>query len=163
MIPSCRRKALYTLLAAYITSLAAFYIYNAIGLAAPSYRIRAYTVDPRDLLRGNYATLRYEISEMPETFRHLFSAGDKLYVILKQDAEGFWVTHHISAQPPSPSPYAPYIRGWYSGFDIKFDMEKYFIPEDSRALPYELIAEIAIDSKGQGRIKRIFPKNSHPQ
>lgn len=69
--------------------------------------LRTAPIDPRDLFRGNYVRLNYEISNIPA---HRLPSGDtsdlakgrKVYVILKENSNGLYELDHVSLdQPPS--------------------------------------------------------------
>lgn len=87
-----------------------------IGAATPFWtgkevRIKTIPVDPRSMFRGNYARLRYEISEIeikhfpqPEILRD----GERVYIRLKTDSNQRYVFAGASLTPPEEG---VFIRG----------------------------------------------------
>lgn len=133
-------------------------------------------VDPRDLLRGDYVRLGYEISSIPvrliadaPTEGYASHAGPIL-VRLKQGPDGYW--HPISAwlgKPPQPAAAGEAdIAGRIdSGWDLAtnpeatvfpdYGIERFYLPEgeglaierDMRVRPFAIRAAIAGDGTAQ--------------
>lgn len=69
-------------------------------------RLRVQPVDPRDLFRGNYARLDYDLSPLPmELGEAFFERGDVVYVQLTEAGEDGWRAASIHAQPPAEKPF----------------------------------------------------------
>lgn len=64
-----RARLLYLLLGLQVFGLVLLYGYQLSGLGYPVYMLRTMPVDPRDLLRGDYIILGYEISRLPEQYK----------------------------------------------------------------------------------------------
>jgi uncharacterized membrane-anchored protein len=95
-------------------------------------------IDPRDLLRGHYVTLRLVISDLPSTL-----PGDRplpqspVWVRLAPGPDGLWQATALAATDPD----GVAIRGTYLGdygqtHSLYFDIARYYAPKD-RALALE--------------------------
>lgn len=133
-------------------------------------------VDPRDLFRGDYVVLRYEISRVA-TYDY-FSAGDTAYVSLTQQGE-VWTA--VAASRRRPSKDALFLRGrviqFVSGeprqgpsrqgqpsgpqIEVEYGIESYFVPEGTGRDIEEAIqkaggkvrAKVVVDGFGNGVVK----------
>ena len=69
-------------------------------------RLRVQPVDPRDLFRGNYARLDYDLSPLPmELGEGFFERGDVVYVQLTEAGEDGWRAASIHSRPPAEKPF----------------------------------------------------------
>lgn len=129
--------------------------------------LRVVPVDPRDLLRGDYVILSYEISRVPPGgIPGLVESGPlgpsqdaTVYVTLVPEPDG----QHYRGGPVGLTPPAgsqKYIRGTVRDrFRIEFGIESYFVQE-GRGKPYEdairnrgLSARIALAPDGQAALR----------
>lgn len=124
--------------------------------------LRVVPVDPRDLFRGDYVTLSYDVSRMPVAGALSGASGQTVYVTLAPEDDGL---HYrgvsASVAPPTPGQGAVlYLRGTLSEPGrITFGIESYFVPE-GQGKPYEdaarshrLSAEVVVASDGQAALK----------
>ena len=90
-------------------------------------------VDPRDVFRGDYVVLRYEISTVSAC---CFDVGDAVYVSLERQGD-VWQATDVGDTPPAADA-GPYIRGRVTRADraqgrpsleIEYGIESYFVPE----------------------------------
>jgi uncharacterized membrane-anchored protein len=131
-------------------------------------------VDPYDFLRGYYQTLRYTISRVEKlqalpgwetvltrqsTGEETLLEGTRFYVILQAP-----VTPQSNARPPQPwipigvsrdrptdlSSDRVALEGIYDGGWVKYDLERYYLPEDQRFEINDRIREIQ-EQPGQER------------
>ena len=123
-------------------------------------------VDPRDLFRGDYVVLRYDISNLnPQgvTFeRNDFKSGDKVYVGL-DIKEKYAVATGVYSQPLSNG---LFIKGTLkdvsgSRFNVEYGIESYFVPEGKgrdieRQLGRNVDVRVAIDKSGNSVIKALL-------
>ncbi|NBB47313.1 hypothetical protein GVN24_03410 [Rhizobium sp. CRIBSB] len=116
-------------------------------------------VDPRDLLRGDYVVLTYEVSRISKT---LISGtkpehGDeaRLHVRLKPGADGFWTVSQASFDPLLAEegsvvlltqPMKIYNWEWESAgnLTVSYGIERYYVPE-GEGKPIE-------DGRNDGRV-----------
>ncbi len=145
-------------------------------------------VDPRDLLRGDYVRLAYNISSLPrELFGDTLQDADPgeftVYVRLASDADGIW--QPVAARygsPPEAAPEARHIdiRGTadYSPaadmetISVDYGIERFYLPEGEGREIEEGIRErrfrmlVAVARDGTAQIKAFYdgdtPIHSEP-
>jgi GDYXXLXY protein len=136
-------------------------------------------VDPRDLLRGDYVQLRYQISNLrlgalagtPSAGKHT-----PIFVTLAPNPEGFYAAVSAHLQPVPLADREVLIRGRVtSGFncggdvstfcptaDVAYGIERYFVPEgEGRAIESarnqgKVSVVAAVTSDGRAAIKRLL-------
>jgi uncharacterized membrane-anchored protein len=142
--------------------------------------LRVEPVDPRDLLRGDYVRLGYEISNVP-TNRitnigpDQFATRDSsLCVRVKKGDDGYW--HLVSATFDGPHSAAPGadeadIKGHVSegrslgatgSIDVHYGIDRFYLPEgdglelqqDMRVRPFGV--RVALGSDGTPQIKTLL-------
>lgn len=103
--------------------------------------LRVVPVDPRDLFRGNYARLNYQVSSLPASLlpdNETLREGQRVYVTLTPGDDGFWQASALSAERPAQG---TVLRGrvqWVSGeqYALRFGIEAWFAPKE-KALALE--------------------------
>lgn len=139
--PSVRLAAVVVLQALILLSVIAFKQYTI--WTGETVLLRTLPVDPRDPLRGDYAVVRYEISQID--LRDL--AGDEyvdgdVYVELQEGDDGYWQAVAIHEDRERSYGGTVLIKGeiagasylrTYSIYDIEYGIEQVFIPEGSGA------------------------------
>lgn len=140
--------------------------------------LRIMPVDPRDMLRGDYVTFQYEISNLDSYFsgRQQIRNGDTVYVILKQSGKYYFAQN---VQKTKPTDGGIFIKGTVSsgGVDaqsgvfqnqnfgnsslhIVYGIEDYFIPEGKgQGFSFwdkEAIAGVVIDENGNAVLKQLY-------
>ncbi|MGX4801487.1 GDYXXLXY domain-containing protein [Bradyrhizobium guangdongense] len=134
-------------------------------------------VDPRDLLRGDYVVLRYDISELPAGALAGQPAAERnpiVFVKLAPDASGLYQAVSVHAAPVPVNASEILIRGrvtYSCGSDsrifcdrltIKYGLESYFVPEgEGRKLEQarnarKLRIVAAVLPSGRAAIKRLL-------
>ncbi len=161
------RKALYALLLAQLLALTGLYAYHAVGLGYPVYRLRTVPVDPRDLLRGDYVILRYEISRLPEALKQE-PLPAAVWVRLKPDGQA-WGIESVKSYRQSEFDDErrnwPVLRARREGSELIYDLERFYVPEGAgRNAPPggKLMVEIAVRPNGGAQIKRLLDENGNP-
>lgn len=103
-------------------------------------------VDPRDLLRGDYVRLGYEISSIPANLVTNLPANDAalsegpIFVRIGKDADGYWRARSATLGAPATTPATGEldIRGtasalWRADPDarifVTYGIERYYVPE----------------------------------
>ncbi len=123
-------------------------------------------VDPRDILRGDYVRLEYEIEDIPDGMmpEEPATEGDgrrsEVYVSLRLDGGGVAHVAGVLPEPPASGIYlkAKY-RNWWSG-DIDYNLGVYYVPEGTgRALEEAIddgsvLADVRV-LRGRGVIKKL--------
>lgn len=136
-------------------------------------RISTVPVDPRSMFRGNYAQLRYEISEVAETefsdsdpYMKQLRNGEVVYVSLQPGPDGLYQFTGASLEKPATG---VFLRGrvasryYSSDVRIKYGIEAFFAPkEKALALEDELrdggIAVLMVSDSGKARLKEVVPE-----
>lgn len=123
-------------------------------------------VDPRDLFRGDYVILRYEISTLSKNLYMdpmEISEGQTVFVQLAEK-DGYHIARRINRIEPE---YGIYLRGKIkritsSNMRIEYGIESYFVPEGTgRDLEREMrggAVKVAIDRKGNAVIKELIAR-----
>lgn len=138
--------------------------------------LRIAPVDPRDVLRGDYVTFQYYISNTDSYYANSqqIQNGDKVYVILRPSGK-YWDFGGVQKNKPQDS--SLFIKGvvesggvgnqndfsQYRGnsrLHIVYGIEQYFIPE-GRGQNFnfgnrEAAARVAIDGEGRAAIQKIY-------
>lgn len=135
-------------------------------------------VDPRDLLRGDYATFQYDISNLDPYYAsgQQIRNGDTVYIVLRQNGK-YWVTQNVQKNQPTGSelfikgkvesggienqadPFS-YQRFRGSRLHVVYGIEQYFIPEGKGQnfsfWNKEAAARVALDDNGNAVLKQIY-------
>jgi uncharacterized membrane-anchored protein len=133
--------------------------------------------DPRDPLRGDYMTFRYDISSYSgviETDTDI-KVGDVLYLTLVATGDGTWGGRALSSRRPDKGVY--FIRGTVRNIgsqtsqaegqlmkmpmvSLSFGVEDYFIPEgkghDFPQGAQDMNAQVFINNSGVAVIKQLY-------
>ncbi|MGF7160630.1 putative membrane-anchored protein [Rhodoligotrophos appendicifer] len=139
-------------------------------------RLAVRPVDPRDLLRGDYVVLSYDISQLDAAKlggADDFEAGSTVYVSLRSDGE-VWQASAMNSERTDDGAGAV-LRGTIDGkisppgcsdpckaYRVTYGLEQFFVPEgkgrDLEQLrnDQKLAVDIAIDPDGRGAIKRLL-------
>src|SRR4051812_4893899 len=125
-------------------------------LGSPTVLLRVVPVDPRDLMRGQYVTLGYDISRSPRAFE----PGTTVYAVLVPEADG---RHYRGGAILAARPGAGrFIRGTSVGGNrIRYGIESYFVQEgrgkeyEAAVLRHRLSAEVALAADGTPALRRL--------
>lgn len=122
-------------------------------------KIKTMPVDPRDVFRGDYVVLNYEINEIPiDKVPEIFKHEDKwqeqhrrpLYVIMKKDGD-YYVVDHAAFEKPKAGIYLKAYFQWVvwpqtavyqgeqniTGIRVSYNLDQYFLPENTgKSLEY---------------------------
>lgn len=133
-------------------------------------------VDPRDLLRGDYVVLRYDISQLPAGTLAGKPAAERnpvVFVKLAPNANGLYEAVSVSAEPVPVTAPEILIRGRVSyscgsgrtfcdRLTIKYGLESYFVPEgegkklEQARNQQKLRVVAAVLPSGRAAIKRLL-------
>ena len=126
-------------------------------LGAPTVLLRVVPVDPRDLMRGDYVILGYEIGrDVPSSFE----PGETVYVELLPEADG---RHYRGGDTLRDRPSSGrFIRGTVDGSRrVVFGIVSYFVQEgkgkeyERAILDRRLSARVAIADDGQAALRAL--------
>lgn len=119
--------------------------------------------DPRDLLRGDYINLTYDINTIPkERFRR--TSDSYVYVLLKTDENN--VAHYSSYTYKKPKS-GLFIKGkttgnfWNDKMGVKYGIESYFIKQKTgyeieKRLARGGLARVRINKSGRAKIVELL-------
>ena len=132
-------------------------------------------LDPRDIFRGDYVRLGYDISNLTKSQLAAlnvddFSQGSAAYVTLKPNPDGGWVVAAISAEQPAATPADVVLKGrvdriWRASaltnnmITMRYGIETYFVPEgtgralESKVQEHKIDAIVAVGPDGSAVLK----------
>ncbi|AWL92923.1 putative membrane-anchored protein [Bradyrhizobium ottawaense] len=134
-------------------------------------------VDPRDLLRGDYVVLRYDISQLPAgalAGKTADARNPVVFVKLAPNADGVYAAVSVHAEPVPVTAPEVLIRGRVSHscgsnvrtfcdrLTIKYGLESYFVPEgeggklEQARNQQKLRIVAAVLPSGRAAIKRLL-------
>jgi uncharacterized membrane-anchored protein len=132
-------------------------------------RLPVRPVDPRDLLRGEYVTLDYDLATLKASDLARLdpvAAGEPVYVALERAGET-WRATAATARPPGEGLYlkgrVASARGEGTGRTLRvaYNLEKFFMPE-GRAIEVERLrnarrieVDVAVAAGGRATLKRL--------
>ncbi|MFZ2193598.1 MAG: GDYXXLXY domain-containing protein [Candidatus Moraniibacteriota bacterium] len=122
-------------------------------------------VDPRDLFRGDYVILSYEISTIKEDGFSVsvsdFKVGDEIYVSLSVNAEK--IGYLLDTQKEKPKK-GTFIKGTVkdihsNSLTVEYGIESYFVPEgkgrEIERNRKEMYSKVMIDKFGNAVLKAL--------
>lgn len=126
-------------------------------------------VDPRDLFRGDYVRLSYEISTIDLNnvpYDSGFSTGNTIYATLSKK-EKFWTVDSVSHSMPHLAEKQVCMRGSVTSSSqnrvwVEWGIESYFVPEgEGREIERERNAGntsviVSVDSTGSSVLKELL-------
>jgi uncharacterized membrane-anchored protein len=134
-------------------------------------------LDPRDMLRGNYVTLGYDISSLTKSGTESdpdflgFTKGGDVFVTLSPKPEGGWAETHVGDVYPSKvAPGDVVLKGrvqstWTpqgnagTTVNVRYGIEQYFIPEgtgpelEAKVRDHKIEAIVAVGADGTAVLK----------
>jgi len=144
-------------------------------------RLRTVPVDPRDLFRGDYVILAYPISTVEAAGQPGFQRGERVYVSLGRDEQGFAKATGVTRDWPKAGDGIVVIAGRVTAnsacatnangdvdcsgrrnrLRIAYGLESYFVPQgEGKAIETTDKARIevvaAVSSSGEAAIKRLL-------
>jgi uncharacterized membrane-anchored protein len=126
---------------------------------APVVRLKTVPVDPRDLLRGDYMILRYEISAAPLPANDApgRSPRGEFWVVL-EPRDGYHVAAGTSWTPPAVQPGRYAVKGWRGERGgVDYGIETYYVPEGKGTPRFKTIeVEATVGPTHRLQIKRVL-------
>jgi len=124
---------LWVVVAAQITFLLSWAGYHeVVRHIAPTVRLKTMPVDPRDILRGDYMTLNYEISSPGPAVRTIGDVDGDVYVVLKRDGAHHVVEEILAEEPAADDPRLwvhAQVWGAEGNPRLNYGIERFFVPE----------------------------------
>lgn len=145
------RFALYLLLGLQVAGLSLTYHHLA-AEKGPRYRLRVHTADPRDLLRGDYVILQPDIATLPE--KMATPPAGEVFVRLQEESDEWRIAEVVQTRG---SRAGPWVRARWDGAQLRYGIEKYFVPEGRGVLPNDdLVLEISLDRADRAQSRQLF-------
>jgi uncharacterized membrane-anchored protein len=127
-------------------------------------------VDPRDLFRGEYVRLGYEISNVPAMLLSgpAPAANAAFYVTIQKNPQGGWTPVKVTATMPNETdPDRVVLKArtrwpFPTSTWVRYGIESYFVPEgqgrrlEELARDRKMAARVAVDSGGNAAIKGLI-------
>ena len=127
--------------------------------------LKTVPVDPRDLFRGDYVVLRYEISTIETSNFSVsssnFNVGDNIYISLSLDGEKIGNITNIQKERPKNGTFVKgTVKDIYNNrLTVEYGIESYFVPEgkggEVEKNRRKIYTKVAIDSFGNAVIKAL--------
>jgi uncharacterized membrane-anchored protein len=130
--------------------------------------LEARRVDPRDLLRGDYLILNYNISFVPT---NLFSppipkdtiSTKEIFVALAQGTNHIWEVTRASTNTFMPAADEVLLRGEVVGrgvhtkqIQVEYGLERFYVAEGTGNPAGNLTAQVVVPASGRGRVQEVF-------
>jgi len=163
-----KKKSLILIVVLWLVIIVAFVVIKEFTLqTGKEVLLKTVPVDPRDLFRGDYVILAYEISildldNISNNYRN-FETGNRVYISLQQE-NGYGVPLAIYRNIPKHEEIflkgrVKYVRD--NKINIEYGIESYFVPEGKgryieRARGKELSVKVSIDKFGNAAIKSLL-------
>jgi uncharacterized membrane-anchored protein len=138
--------------------------------------LKTQPVDPRDLLRGDYVTLGYALSQIPATEIAGYpgvccTEGSDVFVALKKGADGVWAKSRASAKPIMDLSRDEVLLKGRARFAfnpknvetvrIDYGIERFYVPEgegrviETAKQEKRIDAVVMVDKNGRAQIKAL--------
>jgi len=129
--------------------------------------LKTVPVDPRDLFRGDYVRLRYEISRLDldrlSQGNTDFKQNGLIFVNLKKEGD-VWRAENVSSQKPQKGIFLKGRIRWISNgkANVEYGIESYFVPEgkgleiEKKAARGEVKVVVSVASSGHGILKEVM-------
>lgn len=164
------KKVVYIIMSLWFVLICAFVLTQEFTLkTGREVLLKTVPVDPRDLLRGDYVILNYEIAQIPSYFRD-FGENKTVYVMLRIDKNN--VAHFDGITDRQPK--SLFLKGktgkcqttipfFRSGRCVSYGIESYFVKEGTgkyleRELRNGALVKVAIDKNGNAKVKGFVQK-----
>lgn len=130
--------------------------------------LRIVPVDPNDPFRGDYVTVRYDISSIPAwRFRgRMPQRGEPVYVSLRKDGSYHSIDSASTERPEAGLFLRGVVEREASSFSssqsvgVLYGIEEYFIPEGTgrtfRFGDHEVMGEVAVGEDGHGVARQLY-------
>lgn len=126
--------------------------------------LKTVPVDPRDLLRGDYVVLNYEIAQLPWGYMD-YGENKTVYVMLRVDKENVAHFYGITDKQPQTlflkgktSKCQTTIPFYESGNCVSYGIESYFVKEGTGGILEQdlrngTLVRVVIDKNGNAKVK----------
>ena len=152
---------LWVVVAAQITFLLSWAGYHeVVRHIAPTVRLKTLPVDPRDLLRGDYMILNYEISRPGTGVRTIGETDGDVFVVLKRVG-----AHHVVTEILGEEPAVDDSRLWVHAHmwgakenpQLDYGIERFFVPEGRGTPQFKTLeVEASVSDAHRLYIRRVW-------
>jgi uncharacterized membrane-anchored protein len=132
---------------------------------APVLLLKTRPVDPRDLLRGDYMILNYDISRHPAPADWPPDGGNgRAFVVFRTEADGHAVIEEIRPDAPSVHETRPWAEAQVDLFrrseeplELIYGIEQFFVPEGKGTPSFKTLeVEASVSPAHRLQIKRVL-------
>jgi uncharacterized membrane-anchored protein len=126
-------------------------------ITGKTYILKTMPIDPFDILRGQYMSIRYDISTISNSGLSQEDAGKTIYIILSKN-NSIWEYSGFSFEKPLNG---DFIKGKISrvsgnNAQIEYGIEQYFFERNARIDARNMRVEVKASSSGQSRISKLL-------
>jgi len=155
------KKFVYAIITAWILISCSIVVYNETILSCGAeILLKVMPYDPRDILRGDYVVLNYEINNLPPNIKSPANLQHyDAYVVLKENSDKTYSISSLSLQKPKNG---VFLKGEIYGKNIYYNsISKYFVKEgEGRKIEKRLLkggfVKVSVGRNGHARIKSII-------
>jgi uncharacterized membrane-anchored protein len=157
-VPRLERRAIAAAVGLQLVVLLAMILGRTVPyLGARTVLLRVVPVDPRDIFKGDYVILGYDISRIPYG---QFQPGDPVFALLAPEADG--LHYHADKFLKAPPTEGVFVQGTtQNGGRATYGIESFYVQETT-GHDYEravrqggLSAEVALDGQGRPALRRL--------
>lgn len=159
------KKFVYIIVCLWLVLICSFVLKQEFTLkTGREFLLKTVPIDPRDLLRGDYVILNYEVAQIPPYYRD-YGENKTVYVMLRTDSKNIAHFDGISDKQPKTlflkgrtgkcQTIIPFSR---NGRCVSFGIESYFVKEGTgRTLEKDLrngtLVRVTTDKNGNAKVK----------
>jgi len=159
------KKSFYIIIALWLVLIASFILNLSLPFVfGREILLKTVPVDPRDLLRGDYVILNYEVAQVPKDFdyKNYSPIKNVLYAVLETDENNVASLKYMTTDKPKVGLFLAgkpsRCPGWFNNSRcVRFGIESYFIKEKTG---YEFenatrgnLVKVVVDKNGKARVK----------
>lgn len=106
--------------------------HETVRLTAPTVLLKTLPVDPRDILRGDYMALSYDISRPAKDVKRAGALEGEVFVVLKRSGAHHVIDEILTEEPAADDP-RRWVRATAWGAEdnprLDYGIERFFVPE----------------------------------
>ncbi len=128
--------------------------HETVRITAPSIRLKALPVDPRDILRGDYMTLNYEISRPDKFVKRTGELRGEVFVVLRPEGRYHVIDEILTVAPAADDPRLWVGATAWGAEDnprLEYGIERFFVPE-GRGTPQFTRIEVDVSISATHRL-----------
>jgi len=138
--------------------------HETVRRTAPVVVLKVVPVDPRDVVRGQYFRLGYEIGRIDQPNASDWAAGSEVWVGLDPQDDGFWTANGVYAdQETAARLHQQVVSGrvvdsWNpQQLRVEYGIEDYYVPEGTPTPDFRALSvEATVSGTGNLNLKRVL-------